>query len=174
MLPEFRYYPDPLGTEAFEQGAPHVCQCCGRETEIWYEFPFYTTEDGIDCICPDCIASGAAAEKFDGDFQSEFVGEVSDPAKIEEWMKRTPGICTIQDTPWYAHCDDFCAFVGYVKWEDLEEMGIADEIAETYDPDVCGFTLDDLKEGMRRGCCIQGYLFRCLHCGKHFLTADVD
>lgn len=63
----------------------------------------------------ECIANGAAAEKSDGEFQGDsYVGEVSDPERIAEWMKRTPGIGTIQDAPWYVHCDDFCAFVGYI------------------------------------------------------------
>ena len=65
MLPHFRYHPDPLATEAFQElGEPVRCPCCGEETSVVYRGPFYTIDE-VNGLCPDCIASGAAAEKFD-------------------------------------------------------------------------------------------------------------
>lgn len=86
MLPKFKYHPNPIETGSFVQGEPHECNCCGRNTEIWYESPFYSAED-VDCLCPECIASGLAAEKFNGEFQDSCsVDEVSDPQKLEELL----------------------------------------------------------------------------------------
>ena len=175
MIPEFKYHPDPIGTGAFIKGEPKECSCCGKPTEIWYELPFYTCSGDVDCLCPDCIASGRAAEKFYGQFQDDCsTGEVSDPAKLDELVHRTPGYCGWQQEYWYAHCDDFCAFIGYVGWDDLVRMGIDKEIEENYDQEICGFDLEDIKEDMVNEGGLQGYLFRCLHCGKHFLYADCD
>ena len=173
MLPNFRYFPDPLGTKTFRQGEQHKCDCCGKETEIWYQKPFYSAEK-VNCLCPECIASGEAAEKFDGDFHDGYTGTVSDPARKEEWYKRTPGYHSWQENRWYAHCGDFCAFINYVKWEDLVEMRIDKEIEETYEEDVNCYELEQVKECMTRDSYLQGYLFRCLHCGRHFITVDSD
>ena len=174
MLPTFRYHPDPLGTGAFIKGDPQTCDCCGKQSEIWYESPFYSAED-VECICPDCIASGAAAEKFNGEFQdSANVDPVSDPEKLRELTERTPGYHGWQQEYWLAHCGDYCAFIGYVGWEDLEKMGIAEEIEQNYNQDICGFDLSDIKNCMVNQGGLQGYLFRCLHCGAHLLYADCD
>lgn len=174
MIPQFKYHPEPLKTGAFQQGEPHTCDCCGKETDIWYEGPFYSAED-VEYLCPDCIASGAAAEQFDGAFQDcESVDEVSDPDKLTELICRTPGYHGWQQEYWRAHCDDYCAFVGYVGWQDLVDMGIDKEIEEDYDQALLGFALADVKECMVDGGSMQGYLFRCLHCGRHLLWVDCD
>lgn len=174
MIPSFKYHPDPLGTGAFTKGEARVCDCCGKATEIWYELPFFSCED-IDCLCPDCISSGAAAKKFDGEFQdSASVGDVSSDEKLDELVHRTPGYCGWHQEYWYAHCDDFCAFIGYVGWDELVEMGIDSEIEQSYDKELNMFDLDDVKECMVNNGSMQGYLFSCLHCGKYFLYVDCD
>ena len=55
MLPTFKYHPDPMKTGAFKQGATSKCNCCDKETDIWYQNPFYTEYDSVNCICPECI-----------------------------------------------------------------------------------------------------------------------
>ena len=94
--------------------------------------------------------------------------------KLDELLHRTPGYIGWQQEYWCAHCDDFCAFIGYVGWDDLIRSGIDKEIEETYDQDICGFDLTDVKEYMQNDGSMQGYLFRCLHCGKHLLYVDCD
>ena len=140
MLPHFRYHPNPLATEAFQElGEPVRCPCCGEETSVVYRGPFYTIDE-VNGLCPDCIASGAAAEKFDGEFQdSESVDEVSDPAKLDELVHRTPGYCGWQQEYWRAHCDDFCAFLGTVGYKELLELGVLAEV------------LEDLEDWQREG-----------------------
>ena len=91
-LPFFRYHPNPLETGAFQESEEGVaCDCCGKTTHIYYEGPFYAIDD-IDCLCPECIASGRAAEKFDGAFQDECSVDdgVEDPEKLDELILRTP------------------------------------------------------------------------------------
>ncbi len=170
-LPFFKYHPDPFADGVFRRlETPAVCPCCGEETSVIYEGPFYSIDE-VEGLCPGCIASGAAAEKFDGQFQdSESVDEVSDPAKLEELTCRTPGYCGWQQEYWRAHCDDFCAFVGYVGYKELVEQGILEEVLEDLDDNWCKDYIQDLsKDGS-----MQGYLFRCLHCGKHLLHVDCD
>lgn len=68
-LPFFRYHPNPLETKAFHVTNPPVsCDCCKKSTDIYYDGPFYAVED-IDYVCPECIASGEASRKYDGEFQ---------------------------------------------------------------------------------------------------------
>ena len=64
-IPEFKYHPDPIKTGAFSQGEYRKCDCCNESTNIWYSEPFYTAKDGIECLCPNCIANGMAASKFE-------------------------------------------------------------------------------------------------------------
>lgn len=168
-LPHFKYHPNPLATGAFEElEEPVICSCCEKPTHIAYETPFYSVED-IQVFCPNCIASGAAAEKFDGEFQDECsVDDVSDEAKLDELIHRTPGYCGWQQEYWRAHCDDFCAFVGYVGYRELKQMGIVEDVL-----DDLKLELSDIKH-MKNGGSQQGYLFQCIHCGKYLICMDYD
>jgi len=173
-LPHFKYHPNPLETGAFtEEDDPVICDCCGRETMISYSGPFYSMQE-VGLLCPDCIASGKAAEKFDGDFQDAYsTDEVNDDAKTEELIHRTPGYCGWQQEYWRAHCDDYCAYLGTVGTEELKQMHILEEVLE--DPDLDEQAKKWLQEGaVENFGSIQGYLFQCLHCGKHLVWIDMD
>lgn len=175
MIPTFKYHPNPIETEAFIKGEPKECNCCGKMSEIWYRSPFYTAEKNINCICPECISNGAAAEKYNGEFQDSCnVDEISDPQKLDELIHRTPGYHGWQQEYWPAHCDDYCAFIGYVGWPELEELGIDTEIEESYGKDINGWDIELLKTNLINGGSMQGYLFKCLHCGKYRLHIDCD
>lgn len=169
-IPTFKYHPDPLATGIFcELEEPAVCPCCGEETSVVYEGPFYSAEE-VENLCPACIASGAAAKKFDGEFQdSDSTDEVDDPAKLDELVHRTPGYYGWQQEYWRAHCDDFCAFLGSVGYTELEQLGVLDEVLE----DLDGWYKENISLLTRDGS-VTGYLFRCLHCGKHLLHIDCD
>lgn len=179
-LPFFKYHPNPLATESFCKGLdfgdeePTLCNCCGKPSLYWYRGPFYAEEEDLN-LCPDCIASGAAAEKYDGDFTApDHCEYVDDYEKIETICHRTPAFDSIQQGKWLAHCGDFCAFIGYARsWEDLEEQGLAETVTEGLAEKPCRFDLEHIK------CCLGGsldlgYLFRCLHCGKVFMYVDRD
>ena len=170
-LPFFKYHPDPFATKTFRRiDEPVTCPCCGQQTSIIYEGPFYS-RDEVDHLCPHCIASGAAAEMYSGEFQdSESTDEVDSPNKLDELVHRTPGYCGWQQEYWRAHCNDFCAYLGTVGYTELEEMGLADEVRETLLDDWYEEIFTDLtKDGS-----IVGYLFQCLHCGKYLLHIDCD
>lgn len=167
----FKYHPDPLKTGAFKNDKTIVCDCCGKETNVYYTNPFYSTKD-VNALCPECIASGAAAKKFDGEFQdADSADEVKDKKALDELIHRTPGYCGWQQEYWLAHCDDYCAFMGYYDWAALGHEGLAAEIEETYREDVCMIPFEDAKEYIQNNEC---YLFKCLHCGKHFIYLDFD
>ena len=188
MMPEFKYHPDPLGTGMFRQGGPKTCCCCGKQTDIWYEGPFYGDDyadcddddelpyESMDFLCPQCIADGSAAAKFQCVYPEETTvgGMPADAAARDEWMHRTPGYYAWQEARWYTHCGDFCAFLGSVGWKDIEEMGLAREIEETYDQKENISEMSFVKEYTVRHGHVQGFLFRCLHCGRHFLWLDMD
>jgi len=96
QLPKFKYQPCCAENEIFTRakpGRPAVCQCCGRET-LWYYESMYCEKE-IGCLCPDCISSGAAAEKFDGDFVQDAEPLENGAEKTEELFKRTPGYTSL-------------------------------------------------------------------------------
>lgn len=167
----FKYHPDPLKTGMFHNDKSITCSCCGRDTDVYYTGPFYSVSE-VNYLCPDCISSGAAAEKFDGEFQDSMsVDEVSDEDKLDELVHRTPGYCGWQQEYWLACCDDYCAFLGYYDCKALEAQGIAEEIKQTYRRDICGLDPEDAEEYLSHN---EGYLFRCLNCGKHYIYFDFD
>lgn len=172
-LPHFRYHPNPLETGAFrEADIPVFCSCCEKPTRIYYVSPFYAVDD-IDALCPECIANCAAAKKYGGEFQDAFsVDEVGDEAKLDELVHRTPGYRGWQQEYWRAHCDDFCAFLGYVGTKELRALGVMDEVLD--DPGWDDWQRNIIQKHLRNGGSTQGYLFRCLHCDKHLLWFDCD
>lgn len=175
-LPSFRYHPNPLETEAFMvSDSPVVCDCCGESALVYYEGPFYSVET-IDYLCPKCISSGRASKEFDGEFQDEcsLEGGVDDPEKLDELIHRTPGYHGWQQEYWRTHCGDYCAFVGYVGYRELKQMGIVDEIMDDSVWDEWGTEREKMLEAMVNGGSVQGYLFQCLHCGKYRLWIDCD
>lgn len=175
-LPQFRYHPNPLETQAFSlSGSPVVCDCCGKSTKIYYDGPFYAIEE-VGQLCPECIASGRAAKKYDGEFQDEGSLDegVDDPEKLDELIHRTPGYQGWQQEYWRAHCGDYCAFVGYVGYRELKQMGIVEEVLEDDLWDEWGEEPEESLKSLVNGGSFQGYLFQCLHCGKYLLWTDCD
>lgn len=172
-LPTFQYHPDPLYTGAFEESKEGVvCDCCGKTIHIFYTGPFFSVED-ISYLCPECIASGEAARKYNGSFQdnSSLDDSVDNPEKLDELIHRTPGYSGWQQEYWRAHCGDYCAFLGYVGIRELQALGVLEEVLD--DP----MWDEEQKEMIRKsvnGGHLQCYLFQCLHCGKHLLWMDVD
>lgn len=172
-LPTFRYHPDPLDTGAFDESKEGVvCDCCGKTTHIFYTNPFFSIED-IAYLCPECIASGAAARKYNGSFQDNLSLDdgVDNPEKLDELIHRTPGYSGWQQEYWRAHCGDYCAFLGYVGARELRALGVLEEVLDDSMWD------EEEKEMIREsvnGGHLQCYLFQCLHCGKHLLWMDFD
>jgi len=183
-IPAFKYHPHPLDTDAFEQDKSVMCRSCNRPTRVYYSYPFespmVSDDDDEFSICAWCIRNGDAARRFQGKFQDpDFCEKVSDPEKLDELCHRTPGYYAPEQAYWLAHCDDFCALIEEIfDWSELEEKGIVAEIESDWvineDYDISDLAV--IKEHLNydNDGAFQGYLFRCLHCGKHRLYVDCD
>lgn len=172
-LPTFRFHPDPVATGSIERSTK-VCPVCGECRGFSYVGPFYSVEE-VEGICPWCIASGDAAERFDGDFQDAASCEpVADLAELLELTKRTPGYSGWQQEQWLAHCGTPCAFLGYVGWPEILPLIL--ELREDINAIMRDFGLSEqeLRASLCAGGSHQGYLFRCTRCGQHRLCSDVD
>jgi len=136
---------------------------------VFYTHPFYSYDD-IEALCPECIASGRAAEELEGEFvDSGSISHEIDKEKQDELCLRTPSYSSWQEAQWADHCGDYCAFVGYADWEDLERQGIAEGI------EWLGLKPEpEDRQYIRSGGSMVGCLFRCLHCGQHVLHVDLD
>lgn len=86
-LPKFKYHPNlyKSGEVEFQEG---ICNCCGQKVNA-YITSMYCVED-VDCICLECVASGRAADKFDGTF-IQGADPIDDEEKKNELFCRTPG-----------------------------------------------------------------------------------
>lgn len=88
--------------------------------------------------------------------------------KLEELLFRPPGYISWQEPQWLSHCDEFCAYIGYVNKCDLSAMKIdlrneeLFAIKENYGID----TLDQVSEDSGI------HLFQCLTCRQHRIHID--
>ncbi|KHI08801.1 CbrC family protein, partial [Escherichia coli] len=107
------------------------------------------------------------------DEEDEFAGikNTYPDEMLKELVERTPGYHGWQQEFWLAHCGDFCVFIGYVGWNDIKDR--LDEFANLEeDCENFGIRNSDLAKCLQKGGHCQGYLFRCLHCGKLRLWGD--
>ena len=175
-LPHFRYHPDPFKTGVFKDDASVVCECCEQATDVYYCTSVYCVAD-VNYLCPHCIASGAAAAKFDASFIQDadpLPPSTSDAqAKTEELFKRTPGYFSWQGEHWLACCGDYCEFLGNVGTEELRDLGIAKEVFAEYA--LRGeFVVEDVQGYLVAGDDMAGYLFRCIRCGNYKIYVDAS
>lgn len=170
-LPRFRYHPDPISTGAFKEGEAEVCPCCETECTVYYSIRPYCVEN-VENLCPDCIASGRAAEKYKASFvaDAEEDGEIS-KEMIDTLFHRTPGYISWQGEYWLSCCGEYCAYLGTVGTRELKELGIADQVLSEYESRN---EFEDVELYLEKDGSLCGYLFQCLHCGKHHLWVDAD
>lgn len=172
-LPRFKYNPDPINAKVIKKNKTH-CPVCDKEKEYVFVGPFYSVEE-IEGICPWCIHDGSASKKYDGDFfDAASLESVENNAYIDELVHRTPGYIGWQQESWLSHCGDFCAFIDYVGWEEIKD--IANDLVEDIEKIKrrMRLTQEEFEKSMVNGGSHQGYLFRCLKCGKYRLTSDLD
>ena len=172
-IPSFKYNPDPIKARVIEEREA-ICPVCNKVTQYVYVGPFYAIEE-VEGICPWCIEDGSAAKKYDGEFQDGCSCEDVDSVEyLDELIHRTPGYCGWQQEKWLSHCGDFCAFIDYVGWNEIKD--IADELEDDIEQikGEMGMTQEEFEESFVNGGSHQGYLFKCVICGKHRLTSDLD
>jgi uncharacterized protein CbrC (UPF0167 family) len=173
MLPEFKYNLKPLDNQIIIRRTA-VCPVCNKETDYVYEGFFYSKKE-IKNICPWCIANGKAATKYKGEFQDMALCEkVERKEYIDELLHRTPGYIGWKQEQWLSHCGDFCAFVGYIGGQEIIQL--VDELEDDLQriKRVYGLTKEELEKHLKNNSDLQGYLFKCVVCGKHRLTVDCD
>ena len=179
-FPLFRYHPFPVYTGSIRPEVI-VCPACGLPSDFCYEFTFAPPDDegGVGeerpaRTCPWCLHDGRAAAHFPG-------ASFNDPPEApgvsrvahDELAWRTPTYSPFQEKLWPVHHDDYCAFIGYVGWKEI--AAYAGEMRDDLDA-LCRWTRWDAAELERwpNGGSVQAYLFRCLTCGVHRLTADTE
>ena len=168
--PFFRYHPDPLRSGVFvEHETPKVCQCCGRQETLICEGPFYTDEE-VEYVCPECIADGSAAKRFDMEYcEIAAKDRVSDPKKDEELLHHTPGFYSYNGSCWPSHCDDYCIYVEELYRKHLQDKELMEELVK--DPVWIEWEFDS-PEKVLLDQYIQVHMFVCPHCGKHLFYID--
>jgi|SRR5690554_1513448 len=166
-IPVFKYHPNPLKTGVIEKRST-TCEVCGEKAEYIYVGPFYAIQE-IEKICPWCIKNGKAAKKYNGEFQdAASCDKVDKDEYLDELIHRTPGYMGWQQEYWLSHCGDFCAFIGYVGWNEIKSF-----ISELEnDVEDLGYTVENIEKYLRINGHLQGYLFECLHCNKKRLYID--
>lgn len=167
---EFKYNPYIYNDEILIRGEG-VCNCCGKTVSEYID-SVYSAEE-LDCICLSCIHDGSAAGKFNAEFV-QFAEKVSDPLKRDELFHRTPGYMSWQGENWLVCCDDYCAYLGPVGIQELEELGIKEEVLNDYAAQEPSYPIDVVEEYLRKDGDLTGYLFHCLHCRKYRLYADAS
>lgn len=168
--PFFRYHPDPIANGVFvEEDSPKVCQCCGKQETLICEGPFYTDEE-LEFICPECIANGKAAEKYDMDFCEILKRDrIKNEKKTEELLHHNPGYYSWNGGIWLSHCNDYCIYEGQIFYEELLERGLEEELKNDYYWKRSGY--EDIETTLNNRW-IQLHLFTCPHCGKHLFYTD--
>jgi len=130
-LPAFRYHPDPVATGNVKP-ADTACACCGEVRGYVYTSAVYGPDGLCGRLCPWCIASGAAASKFDCLFSDERrLRRAKLPrAVVLEVTRKTPGFTAWQGAAWEACCGDACEFHGDATREQV--AAIADDALDRH------------------------------------------
>jgi uncharacterized protein len=165
-LPTFKYHPNAYQLDIFvnEEG---ICSVCNQKRTIKYNLVPYCVEDP-DYICPWCIADGSAAEKYQGQFNDNYGIEDVPPEMLDEIVLKTPSYSSWQQEVWLSHCNEPCAFIGYVGAKEIEPY--FDEILD----DIQDYPEELIKSSLSKDGALVGYLFECVQCAKRRLHVDCD
>jgi uncharacterized protein CbrC (UPF0167 family) len=170
-LPVFRYHPDPVATGSVVP-SDRLCRCCGRARGFIYTGPTYAEADLDNGLCPWCIATGAAHERFNATFTDpDRIGNTetwpSVPTEVADAVAyRTPGFQGWQEERWFTCCGDAGAFLGPKGRRELQEAGVEAVTAIREEIGYEGARWDEYFDDLNRDFGPTAYLFRCLHCGR--------
>jgi len=179
-LPKFKYSPNAYKLDLFEE-KEGICSVCKEKRNLKYTSSFYSIEEP-DYICPWCIASGKAAEKFNGEF-NDYCGiegvspNPNDPPSeiskklLQEITNKTPSYVSWQQEVWLTHCNEPCAFIAYVDFEATKPY--LEELKEDIETITNDYGTNMIEYLTKDGGTV-GYLFQCVKCGKHRLHIDCD
>jgi uncharacterized protein CbrC (UPF0167 family) len=170
-LPTFEYHPNVYdnGIVDFKVG---ICDCCGKTVKAYVSS--IHARERAKCICMNCVKDGSAVKKFDGDFV-QHSQKISDSTKKEILHCKTPGYISWQGEYWLACCDDYCEYIGEVGTNELDELGITDEVIKEYREKISdSFDVNEIKDWLEAKGSFTGYLFKCKHCGKYHINIDSE
>lgn len=142
--------------------------------------PVYAEEEIVDELCPWCIDSGAAHQKFDAEFtDAAGVGgggkwETVATSIVDEVAFRTPGFAGWQQEQWFTCCGDAGAFLGRAGIGELRAIG--DDAVEAIKSDcgLDGAPWEEFSKGLSKDGSPTAYVFKCLKCGQHGGYQDCD
>lgn len=173
-LPYFRYHPNPIATGAIVT-SEKVCICCDQARGYIYTAGVYSEEDIIESLCPWCIASGAAAQKFSARFSDDrslLQAGISQEV-VDEITTRTPRYSCWQEEEWLVHCGDVCEFHGDLPAEEVKTITkeTIDALLALYDNDegLWEWIIQDYEPVGNPAL----YKFICRHCRMVLLGWDM-
>jgi uncharacterized protein CbrC (UPF0167 family) len=179
-LPVFKYHPDPISTGSI-QAREVQCVCCEETREYVYVGPVYCRTNLDEAICPWCISSRLAYEKYEAEFTDiasiggydDFLHKTVSKEVKEEIAYRTPGFCGWQQERWLAHCNDACAFLGPAGKKEVEKYN-SQELLESLRADIYMNEEDfhNYLNSLDKEYGPTAYIFQCLHCGKYMGYSD--
>ena len=175
-IPCFKYHPDPIKTGSIVK-SDAICDCCAQKRGYEYKGSFYSV-DSVDSLCPWCISSGEAADKYDGTFTSFglHIPEYDDITEsvFEEISSKTPGFSSFQEADWQFHCNDGCEFHGLATVGDFKKIS-EEEIERLQQVSYLSRTeIDELGQGDDSTTLDYFFKFVCRHCGEMKFLMDLD
>jgi uncharacterized protein CbrC (UPF0167 family) len=176
-LPSFTYHPDPLATGSVIP-SEEECLCCGEHRGYVYVGPVFSETELDEQLCPWCIASGLAHDKFAASFVDEGGigghGDWETVARpiVEEVAFRTPSFSGWQQERWFTCCGDACMFVGSAGAAELQGpwASAAEEIRR--DCRMEGPDWERYRAALDREHGPTAYVFQCRHCHRYAGYSD--
>lgn len=177
-IPHFTYY-DPIAAAKVFAASELACDVCGVARGLVYTSSFFSLEDE-PTICANCVASGAAARKFDGSFHDcgqtweprNLAEDIAGPVPAEvlaEIRDRTPAYESWQENEWLFHCSDAALFRGDAS---AEEVAKADPPSRAWWEAVNERPREEELNGYAPGQALGVYRFDCRHCGLKMFHWD--
>lgn len=118
-LPHFPYHRDPVASGSIRR-SDGPCECCGESRGFLYDGVVYSTYR-VENLCPWCISSGAAADKYDAEFfDAQFWDEEDEVVELPGHFHRavfgcTIGFSTFNPIGWWVHCSEPAEYVTRIE-----------------------------------------------------------
>jgi uncharacterized protein CbrC (UPF0167 family) len=173
-LPDFPYFPDPVGDGSIEACA-ETCFSCKRSRGFICTNSAYGADipDGAR-FCPWCVADGSAHSRYGASFHDVELGASGEATRAVSY--RTPRFLTWQDWAWPSHCGDAAIYLGQPNGKQLranpEAHQALHEELRRWDWGRDEAYVEEFIDGLG-GSCV-AYLFKCRQCHEQLVVWDQD